>query len=387
MSGRGSVYSYETGRGRRWAFVFDAPRRVDRSRQQVKRRSFATKAAAIAALDEMRRKYERVTDPSTARLGDYLDSWVNQRHAVGAIRPATASQYNSALKMIGSELASVPLMKLTAADLDRRYAELAQDGGRSGNGRSASTIRKLHAAIRKGLVDAVRKGLIPTNVADAADPPSSSAARPAERAVWTADNGFAFLRSEVLGGVERPLAWLAMAGGLRRAELAGLRWSDVHGDELHIVRTISGGPDGVLTGGTPKTARGRRIVTLPSEAVAALDAYRREQRELYLATGRRPVGDAVLVSDSTVEPLTPSHLTGKWRTIVTRALRAGVVPYAMSLHDGRHWCGTRLVEAGVDLRTVSDVLGHADPAFTLRVYAHSDDDRRRQAASALASLG
>jgi integrase-like protein len=64
-----------------------------------------------------------------------------------------------------------------------------------------------------------------------------------------------------------------------------------------------------------------------------------------------------------------------------------VVPFGMTLHDGRHWCGTRLVEAGVDIRTVSEILGHADPAFTLRTYAHTDDDRKRAAATALGALG
>lgn len=109
----------------------------------------------------------------------------------------------------------------------------------------------------KGLADAVRKGLVPTNVADAAaPPPSSSSARPAERRVWTAEAGFAFLRWSGHFGIARPVAWLAMTGGLRRAELAGLRWSDVQGDELHVVRTLTHGPDGSVREGQPKTARG-----------------------------------------------------------------------------------------------------------------------------------
>lgn len=118
-----------------------------------------------------------------------------------------------------------------------------------------------------------------------------------------------------------------------------------------------------------------------------LDAYRLEQRELYLLTGKRPEGDPVLVEPERLAPLTPKRLSGLWRTMAQRAHRAGIVPFYMSLHDGRHWCATRLVEAGVDLKTASDVLGHSDPAFTMRVYAHSDDERRRAAASALASLG
>jgi integrase len=85
--------------------------------------------------------------------------------------------------------------------------------------------------------------------------------------------------------------------------------------------------------------------------------------------------------------MTPNERSGAWRRLVGRAVEADVVPFAMTLHDGRHWCGTRLVEAGVDIRTVSEMPGHADPAFTLRTYAHTDDDRKRAAADALAMLG
>ena len=89
----------------------------------------------------------------------------------------------------------------------------------------------------------------------------------------------------------------------------------------------------------------------------------------------------------TLEPITPEELSRAWRRLVSDAVAAGVVPVAMSLHDGRHWCGTHLVAAGVDPRTGSEILGHADPGFTLRVYAHSDDERRRAAAHALGAMG
>ena len=388
MTGRGSAYAYRLKDGsRRWAFVFDGPRRSDGSRNQIARKGFRTRADALAELDRMRPKYQRVTDPSSAGLGDYLEDWVNQRHAIGSIKPATASQYQGALGMLGDGLAAVPLMKLTAADLDRRYAQLSSEGGRDGEGRSPSTVRKLHAVVRKALADATRKGLIPVNVADAADPPSSSAARPQERQVWTTEQGLAFLRWKHLSGEDQALAYLTMSAGLRRAELAGLRWSDLHGADVHVTRTIAEAPDGSFVEGQPKTARGRRTVTLTEEALRVLECWRREQRKLYMATGSRPDGDPVLVSSTDVQPMTPDQLTYRWRRMVGQAVRAGIVSHAMTLHDGRHWFGSRLVEAGVDLRTVSDLMGHADPAFTLRVYAHSDDQRRRAAAIALAGLG
>ncbi len=387
MSGRGSVSKYSTANGLRWSFRFDGPARPDGRRRQVRRRGFRTHAEATAVLDRERARWAGVVDPSAIRLGDYLAGWINHRSAVGAIRPATADQYGDALKMLGEDLEVVAIMKLTASHLDRRYAELATTGGRSGDGRSASTIRKLHAVVRKGLSDAQRKGMIPMNVADAADPPSTSAARPAERKVWDAADGFALIRWPRLAADERCLVVLAMLGGLRRGEIAGLRWSDLGGDQLSIERTIAQAPDKTWVVGPPKSAKGRRVVTLPDEAITALEMYRREQISWFMATGHRPDTEPLLVSRRTLDPVTPEELSRWWQRIIARAVAAEVVPTAMTLHDGRHWCGTHLVAAGVDPRTVSEVLGHADPAFTLRVYAHSDDDRKRAAAAALGALG
>ena len=58
-----------------------------------------------------------------------------------------------------------------------------------------------------------------------------------------------------------------------------------------------------------------------------------------------------------------------------RAVEAEVVPFKMTLHDGRHWYGSHLVAVGTGLRTVAEMMGHADPSFTLRTYAHSDSGR------------
>ncbi len=204
--------------------------------------------------------------------------------------------------------------------------------------------------------------------------------------MWDAPDGFDLIRWTGLGADERSLVVLAMLGGLRRSEIAGLRWPDITGDQISIERTIAQAPDKRWVEGSPKTAKGRRVVTLPTEAISALEVYRREQPGWFMATGHRPNTERLLVSRRTLDPVTPEELSRWWQKIIARAVAAEVVPYRITLHDARHWCGTHLVAAGVDPRTVSEVLGHADPAFTLRVYAHSDDDRKRAAAAALGAL-
>lgn len=386
MSGRGSISKYSTAGGKRWRFRFDGPPNRDGSRRQVQRGGFRTQAAALEALDKARSEWAGVSDPSELSTGAYLREWVRHRAAVEAIRPATADQYLDSLQLLG-DVDRVPLLALTATHLDRLYSELSSTGGRTGTGRSASTVRKVHAVVRKGLADALRKGLVPANVADAADPPTSAAAKADERAVWDAATGFALIRWPELEAPERAVVVLAMLGGLRRGEIAGLRWSDLDGDRLQVARTVTLGPSGEWAIGAPKTAKGRRWISLPAEALAALEACRREQLSWFMATGHRPDADPLLVSPRDLEAMMPEEISRVWRRLVAAAVAAEIVPAAMTLHDGRHWCGTHLVAAGVDPRTVSEILGHADPAFTLRTYAHTDDDRKAAAAQALGAMG
>lgn len=175
-----------------------------------------------------------------------------------------------------------------------------------------------------------------------------------------------------------------MFAGLRRAEACGVRWSDIHDGVLSVSRTRARGRNDEVAVGEPKTASGRREVPLPDGAVAVLEEWRRHHAELMLATGER--FEEVLISP-TGEPWHPDALSRAWRTDVVAAADADVVPFPMTLHDGRHWYGTHLVAVGTDLRTVAEMLGHADPAFTLRTYAHSDAARKLAAAKALSNLG
>jgi integrase len=116
----------------------------------------------------------------------------------------------------------LPLRKLTAAHLDRRYTELLlpREDGRK---RSTRTVRLLYSVLRVALADAVKKGTLPTNPADTSDPPTTAQASARERQIWSTDEDLAFLRWDGLDLANRAAWSLVMFGGLRRAEACGLR--------------------------------------------------------------------------------------------------------------------------------------------------------------------
>lgn len=245
-------------------------------------------------------------------------------------------------------------------------------------------MRYFHTVLRKALADAVRKRMLGRNVADEADPPSSTAAKAPEPVIWNTEAVQAFLDAEWLPNY-RKICWaLALGTGLRRGELAGLKWTDLDGDRLTVRRTRTTANHLVIEG-EPKTAKGRRTIAVDAGLVSMLRSWRAEQARLQIRAGIR---SEYLLTGPTLEPWHPDSLTQAWARDAARATADGLAEAPMRLHDCRHWNATQLVANNVDLNTVADRLGHSTPAFTLAVYGHSDAERDRAAASKLgAALG
>jgi integrase len=137
----------------------------------------------------------------------------------------------------------------------------------------------------------------------------------------------------------------------------------------------------------PKTKAGRRDITLPDIIVATLRDHRLQQLEHRLALGLGKLPDDALVFP-TIEggPQSPNDVTKRWAAIADDFGFPDV-----TLHGLRHTHASQLIDAGVDIVTISKRLGHAKPNVTLQVYAHlfrtSDDKAAAAINTALAGLG
>ena len=172
--------------------------------------------------------------------------------------------------------------------------------------------------------------------------------------------------------------WYLALSGLRRGELAGLRWSDVDFDvgTVTVARSrveLGGGPTTVIES-EPKTTTSRRTLPLDEGLIGVLRRASARYAQEKLALGGAHADSGYVASTEAGEPYTPGALTHLWRKIATTA---GVRP--IRLHDARHSCGTALHLRGVPLAVIAKWLGHADPAITARIYAHSQDDALRAA--------
>lgn len=185
--------------------------------------------------------------------------------------------------------------------------------------------------------------------------------------------------------------WHLALSGLRRGEIAGLRWEDVSFDAqtLSVARNRVQAGAGTVVENDPKTVASRRTLPLDDGLVAVLRRARARQAQERLALGAThrdsgyvAVNIAVNVAVNEVgEPYTPDTLTRMWRKL---AKSAGVRP--IRLHDARHSCGTALHLRGVPLAVIAKWLGHADASITAKLYTHSQDDELKAAAQTLGAV-
>ncbi len=161
-----------------------------------------------------------------------------------------------------------------------------------------------------------------------------------------------------------PVLSLLFATGMRRGEALGRRWSDVDLDRrvLSIRRAIV---RGALT--SPKSGRVRKIRMTDALASELFDLLA-ERRQETLGRGWPEVPEYVFCSEVGTA-LDERNVTRVWARIRRRAQKRGVRP--LKLHCARHTWATFALQAGKSIRWVADQLGHADPALTLRVYAHA----------------
>ncbi len=170
--------------------------------------------------------------------------------------------------------------------------------------------------------------------------------------------------------------WALALFGMRRGEIAGLRWANV---DLKA-KTVRIEENRVALGkqiasGTPKSKASNRTLPMPDDVVDLLRAARTRQTEERLRFGEGyGSGDYVAIDEAGVE-YHPNLLTFRWGKLLDDL---GI--RRVRLHDARHSCATLMHLRGVPIAVIAAWLGHASAAFTMSVYAHSQDDAPQAAA-------
>ena len=370
-------------RGGTWTAYWEDARSPDGGRHQASKGGFPTKRAAEEHLkgvlgDKLSGSY---VTPAKMTLGSYLtESWLPLQQQ--RLRASTLDDYTRRIEhYILPAIGRVVLQELDAVRLDRLYADLLNHGGRRGGALSPKSVRNVHVIIRKALADATRKRLVTRNVAIDADPPRVPGPGEHEMATWSPEELRTFLNDITRHRLFAAYV-LAASTGMRRGEVLGLRWSDVDLDRgIAAVRQTIISVAYAITVSEPKTARGRRTISLDTATVAILRAHRRRQQQERATLGDDYDDHDLVFARPDGHPVHPDVFTQTFdRTVARLGLRR------VRLHDLRHTYATLALRAGVDAKTVSARLGHSTVSFTLDVYTKTVPQLDREAAEKIAGL-
>ncbi len=227
---------------------------------------------------------------------------------------------------------------------------------------SAPAVNKVIDATAAVLADAQQQGLVTRN---AAENIAHVAARHKQVDTYTEDEVRSLLAAITSDRLAH--AWELALSGLRRGEIAGLRWADVNLDVkvLTIVNNrVSAG--GVTVENDPKSATSRRALPLSDRLVSVLKAAKARQAAERLALGTAAGAFEYVVCNEAGEPYSPAVLSRYWRDTVKGA---GV--RHIKLHAARHTCATLMHLQGVPVAVIAAWIGHKDASLTMRLYAHS----------------
>lgn len=240
------------------------------------------------------------------------------------------------------EIGRLKLVNLKPYHLQSLYSKKLEDGF------SKKTVHHLHATIRRVLNEAVKWGVLYSNPCSQVTPPRADKTPPN---VWTIDEAQRFL-SAVSGHRWHAIYLIALTTGARRGEILGMEWQNINWSKgsISILRTVSE-LNGQIIISEPKTAKSRRVVTLPK---VVLDALKPNQKPsgLIFQTGKGT-------------PIAPRNLVRHFHKVSDEL----GLPH-IRFHDLRHTSATILLSKNVHPKKVQELLGHSSIVLTLDTYSH-----------------
>ncbi|HWX33459.1 MAG TPA: tyrosine-type recombinase/integrase [Steroidobacteraceae bacterium] len=295
-------------------------------------------------------------------VGQFLDRWLDDVRT--RVSPKTYERYTQICeKNIAPLLGAIPLAKLRPEQISEAYARALASGRRKGGGGlSPRTVRQMHAILKSGLTQAVKWDILVRNPAAVVRGPKVGRVT---MQTYDLEQTAELIEAARGKRVFTPVLFAVLAG-LRRGEIAALRWRhvDLVSAQLAVVQSAEQTNAGVRYK-EPKSGRGRTIA-LSDTMVSELKAHRVRQAEELLRFGRHLSDGDFVVTQPDGSPLRPHSLGQEWVRFVTRN---SALP-RIRFHDLRHAHATHLLSSGVHPKIASERLGHSKVGITLDLYSH-----------------
>jgi integrase len=312
--------------------------------------------------------------PNRTTVGEFLARWLD--HMQAQLTPRSHERYSELVtKNILPLIGNLALAKLQPATISQAYAKALKTGRCDGQGGlSPKTVLYMHRILRQALAQAVLWDLLGRNPADAVEPPKTERR---QMNALDADATAALVDAARNTSLFIPVL-LAVMCGIRRGEIAALRWKsvDLERGMLAVVVSAEQTKDGVREK-PPKNGKGRSV-ELPLLVVDELRRHRVVQAQHLLQLGVRLTDDHHVVMREDGMPIQPRSLTHAFQIFLGKQKLRRI-----RLHDLRHTHATLLLKGGVHPKIAQERLGHSSIAITLDLYSHVLPGMQREAAQLL----
>lgn len=313
-----------------------------------------------------------------ATVGQALDNWCRRVLDGKDLAPKSRELYLWAIDLIRAELGTVRLRRLSVDRIETALDRLAD--GSQGKPLSQRSLKLVRSTLGQVLEHAKRRKLISDNPARDAMLPAN-APRTTERRSLTSVQAVALWNALDDEGSYGAMFRLQLATGLRPGEAAGLCWDclDLDADPpvLHVRRAVRIDNNRITLVPELKTSSSYRSIVLPADAVEVLRRQRVDLAEETLASGGRLAPDALCFATEAGTPIDPS----KARRVLKRICNDLDLP-EITPNELRHSAASILIDRGVPVELVADLLGHTNFRMLAEHYRH----RLRPAADAAATL-
>lgn len=334
-----------------------------------------SKRRAQKALREVLSAYDasRVTVYSKSILFcDYLKLWLED--AKENLQPNTYESYQ-----LNIDIHIFPYFKANGVLLtEMTYFDIKNYYTTKSKSLSGNTLKKHHALIRQTLRKAVQEGLLASN-------PAAEVTLPKTKkfigSFLSVEQGHALLEA-AKGTTIEPVIILAMMYGLRRSEIAGLKWSaiDLANDTLTVRHTVTKFKTEVAKDET-KNASSYRVLPLNSAVKTFLEELRAQQEKDKLLLGAAYQNTEYVCRWPDGRALSPAYMSAAFRSFLEKNGFERI-----RLHDLRHSCASYMLKMGCNMKEISDWLGHADIHTSMNIYAHLDTEAKKEVSNRLGSL-
>jgi integrase len=303
------------------------------------------------------------------KLAEYLADWLATEKTI--MRQSTWSHYSQLTSAyIIPNVGKITLRDLRTEHIQKLYNCLG------GQGVGAPTIQKIHKLLRSAVGNAAKTGTIPRNPVAFAHPPAGSVS---EMKILDDSQVSQFLIS-IIGHRWEALYYLAIATGMRRGELLGLKWEDIDWlkQTVKVERQIRPGDQSFQP---LKTRFSRRTITIGAKTIQVLHDHYERQQKTRKNSGSKWVENSLVFTNTHGGPLCANHMTRVFQEL----LEACGLP-KIRFHDLRHTAASLMLNNGIPPIVVSRRLGHSKASTTLDVYGHLIDSMQEEAATLMDNL-